>query len=164
MSGIISVHPLGAEEREWRQGTQRFTRLLLPATSVRQESAEEYTEEVGRCSQRQARLTHIKKSVHNSLHLILILRGLPAGVHGTLRVRGLLSEHIGAENNRQSHILSTIVLHDSSISDDGVVQGDDNPETPKSDAKSGTDSGLPRHQTIGDEFLPTRIVSIVGEA
>jgi len=56
------------------------------------------------------------------------------------------------------------VLHDSSISDDGVVQGDDNPETPNSDAKSGTDSDVPRHQTIGDEFLPTRIVSIVGEA
>jgi len=55
-------------------------------------------------------------------------------------------------------------LHDSSISDDGVVQGDDNPETPKSVAKSGTDSSWPRHQTIGDELLPTLIVSIVGEA
>jgi len=137
---------------------------LLPATNVRPGSAEEYTEQGGRCSQRQARITHVKKSVHKTLHLILILRGLPARVHGTLRVRGLLSEHVGAENNRPSLVRTTIVLHDSSISDDGVVQGDDNPETPKSVAKSGTYSSWPRHQTIGDELLPTLIVSIVGEA
>jgi len=56
----------------------------------------------------------------------------------------------------------TIVLHDSSIRDGWVLQGDNNSETPKSAAKNGTDSSLPRHYTIGAELVETLTTSIVG--
>jgi len=39
---MISVRPLGAEERKWIQGTQLFTRLPLPATKVQQGSEETF--------------------------------------------------------------------------------------------------------------------------
>jgi len=59
---------------------------------------------------------------------------------------------------------TTIVWHNSSIGNDWVVQGDDNPKTPKSVTQNGADSSLSRHQTIGEELFASLIVSIVGVA